>query len=305
MEKQIFITYEKNKLFTDEGEMNCLQSCLFDISQRFAQPYECIFVGLWKFEIEKEISLGDEYDYSFQEINMKMMDNLCKYTDICYNVSSVIDVDSVIIGSRDLFLVELDTYDCPWSPGYLWKHFTYFIILIDRENEYYLAYSPYDSISNIHISDVQLKNAKNIFHFFKSENSTNELTIKEIQRCIQESTEQGYIFKKMETTFNCIVTYEDIHQLITSEKVENNLYVMRFAYFSKCRHCISLMIRRYISDSMIINLLCQSSELWSKLKYVVIRAILTSDIQKIADGMNYMEGIIQCEKEAYKRILEL
>ncbi len=295
-------TYEKDKLFTDESELNCVQACLCDIARRFRQPYESIFVGLWKFEITKKVSLGKEYDDSFRELNEKMMNNLVKYTDVCYKVTSVEEIRNEYKGEGHIILVEFDTYDCPWSPGYLWKHFTYYIVIIGRENEKYVAYSPYDNISNIFITNDLLCKALKVYDFFGRKDSATKLTANEIFTQIQESTRNRVIFDEMREFAQKIAEIKDIRQIVTAEKLEDNLYVMRFAYFAKCRYCISLMFKQYMPDGVIIDLFRKSSDLWGKMKYTFIRAILTSNIAIIKKGVHQLQEAIQCEENAYSRI---
>ena len=86
--------------------------------------------------------------------------------------------------------------------------------------------------------------ALKVYDFFSRKDSATKLTANEIFTQIQESTRNRVIFDEMREFAQKIAEIKDIRQIVTAEKLEDNLYVMRFAYFAKCRYCISLMFKQ-------------------------------------------------------------
>jgi|GEM_PF-5191189 len=305
----------KTSNFARDKKLNCIQLCLMEIADYMNVPYEYIFLETWLFDLERIVNLGEIYDKSYIPLNERMISLLCKYTKVnCRNIDKTKFANKIEkLEVNDVALVEMDTFDCPWSPGYMWKHFSYYYLLIriSEDNNKYLGFCPYDDIYDIHINNELLEISQNIYIFSKSKENGELFFMRDLKKHLNKKvilSEGKTIFSKIREFATFLKNLENLDQVFMEKRLDDNLYVQRIAYIVSSRFGLVLMMDKLVDDELINSTLNEVYLLWLKIKSNLIKAILTNNIQDLrtlsrdiinaADGEEKVYQLIQSKNDS-------
>lgn len=295
--------------FIKNRKMNCIQLCLADIANVMCCAYEHIFLEIWDFDLERPVCMGYKYDETYQTINERLIELLTLYSPIKYIKSRDITGDLMDLCKSEIMLVEMDTYDCPWAVGYLWKHFSYyFIIRIDSESNKIFGYCPYDDVYSIEINEEIIRKALNAY-IFKREKAYCMLSSEQFKKHLSAKMVTilpDTLFKKMVRFAEMLGELKDLNILKIDEgRIEDNIFVQRLAYIESSRYGMKVLFSKLFHDEA---LNCEMNEIckrWTKLKNDMIKGVITKRLFVINNLKRDVIEISNLEKAVYEKLNQI
>lgn len=297
--------YMSKKTYTPHRELNCIQLCLKMIAKIFRCDYEYIFLEAWEFDLSRKEETGDKYGITNIEYNERSIELICKYTNLQCKKYSGNNVKETIeqLSNDYIALAEIDTYYCPWSPGYNDSHFTYYFFIFRNDEGNIDTFGPYDNTYYIALNDAIISNIRNIYFFFIEENSGKEITNLDILYHINKAISQhGNQFDNIIDFSNSIDTIICRENILENKKYNQNRFLQRIIYVELSRKTLKIFIEKFINEKETRKMINGIISDWIEIKNKVIKIVCYGKEKDIESARVLLEKVANKEKCLYIRI---
>lgn len=295
---------------------NCIENCIANVCDAVDIVHLPIFINSWDFNYRtSKLTIGERlYDSHSDNERLK---------DYFYTSSLYLNIDFIsepLIYEKlykkcingKIYLIEIDSYDCDWSPAYKKYHYPHYFILngdlngekdTDKNNLFII--DSYTTPNLINFDSNILNRAKNCFKidipYYKNILTKTDLK-DDFFNFVESNLRQG-VYDKIESFANDILLCKSLEELTPHIlDISNSYIIRRLSYIVNSRKNVLLLMKYLEQSSQILFEFQLLIEKWENLKNYFIKIIISNKIHSLSKASDIIYSIALLEKKIAKNL---
>jgi hypothetical protein len=294
---------------------NCIENCIANYCDAIGVDFNPIFLYSWDFGYDKtQTTVGERLHYHYScEMNFENYIRLSeRYLNILFKPYRV-DANELklkcAVGS--VFVVKMDSFDCPWNLAFQRYHYTHYYLLISNHapSPKLVAIDSFSSLETISIYSDNLLYAKECYMLGYKQGENNEASLKQkmkndLFQFISTNVENGVfdLIDQFNADLQFIQFIDDLSPQISD--ISSCFIIRELSYISNSRYNTASLISYLMLDDAWGVKFKFLHEKWESLKNYFIKIIISKKIGMLRQANEFISSIVQAETELAQEILK-
>ncbi len=299
------------------GTFNCIENCIANFCDSANININPLFLYSWDFGYNlSQTFIEDRIHYRYscsmaitnyiplsqEYLNIKIMPvplNIQEIKSRCF--------------SGEVYIFEIDSYDCPWNLAYQkFHHMHHFLITSDPRNSCEKNLVIIDSFSTSDIivfNEEILGYIKNV-HLIEMVSCTDSESIKkqnlrnELKKFIVSNKEKG-VYDLINCFINDLQLVESVDQLTQqTSDISSSTMLRRLNYISNAKYNTALLMKYLMIDEEIIARMSSLHDEWESIKNYLIKILLSKRVKLLKQARETLVLIVKEENDLAIAVME-